>query len=64
MDKEKKTKLFLTMLISIIALLVVGIVYQFVCIKKMQRDIESIKNSASQIVCEYENNPQTFTLKY
>ncbi|MGN0798604.1 MAG: hypothetical protein ACI4L7_03490 [Christensenellales bacterium] len=64
MDKEKKTKLFLTMLISIIALLVVGIVYQFVCIKKMQRDIDSIKNSASQIVCEYENNPQTFTLKY
>ena len=64
MDKEKKTKLFLTMLISIIALLVVGIVYQFVCIKKMQRDIDSIKNSASQIVCEYENNPQTFTLQY
>lgn len=50
MDREKRTKLFLTMLIAIISLLVVGIVYQFVCIKKMQREIDSIKNPVSCIV--------------
>ena len=50
MDREKRTKLFLTMLIASISLLVVGIVYQFVCIKKMQREIDSIKNPVSCIV--------------
>ena len=55
MDREKRTKLFLTMLIAIISLLVVGIVYQFVCIKKMQREIDSIKNSASCIVYQEED---------
>ena len=55
MDKEKKTKLFLTMIITIIALLLVGIIYQFVCIKKMQREINSLK-STTQIVATYEGN--------
>ncbi len=53
MDKEKKTKLFLTMIITIIALLIVGIIYQFVCIKKMQREINSLK-STTQIVAIHE----------
>ena len=55
MDREKRTKLFLTMLIAIISLLVVGIVYQFVCIKKMQREIDSIKNPACCIVNQEED---------
>ena len=55
MDREKRTKLFLTMLIAIISLLVVGIVYQFVCIKKMQREIDSIKNPVSCIVYQEED---------
>lgn len=53
MDKEKKTKLFLTTIIAIIALLIVGIIYQFVCIKKMQREIDSIKSPTTQITATY-----------
>ena len=52
MDKEKRTKLFLTMLIAIIALLVVGIVYQFVCIKKMQREIATLKDSSACVAVQ------------
>lgn len=52
MDKEKRTKLFLTMIIAIIALLVVGIVYQFVCIKKMQREIETLKDSSTCVAVQ------------
>jgi cell division protein FtsL len=62
MDKEKKTKLFLTMIITIIALLIVGIVYQFVCIKQMQREIESLKTT-TQITAEYKENLNQFFVK-
>lgn len=64
MDKEKKTKLFLTMIIAIIALLLVGIIYQFVCIKKLEREINSLKSPTTQIVATYEENTSNLLENY
>jgi cell division protein FtsL len=50
---NKKSKMLLGLIIAIIAILLVGIVYQFVCIKKLQRKIDEYENA--QIVANIEN---------
>ncbi len=45
-DKNnRKTKLILGMIIAIIIILLVGIVYQFVCIKRLQSQIDQLTNA-------------------
>ncbi len=60
MDKnDKKTKLFLGMILAIIVILIIGIVYQFVCIKKLQHKIDQYENATNACIssiCLIENN--------
>ncbi len=53
---NKKTKLILSMIIAIIVVLLIGIIYQFVCIKRLEKQIEDL-NSAShfEYVIDEEN---------
>ena len=45
-DKNnRKTKLILGMIIAIIIILLAGIVYQFVCIKRLQSQIDQLTNA-------------------
>lgn len=44
-NNEKKNKLILGMIFAIIVLLVAGIVYQFVYIKKLERQIQSYESA-------------------
>jgi len=46
---DKHPKLFFVMLVAIISLLVAGIVYQFVHIKKLEKKIEEANSSQIQI---------------
>ena len=40
-EKKKKTKRLIIMMIAIITILFIGIVYQFVVIKKLQKQVDS-----------------------
>ena len=44
-NNEKKNKLILSMIFAIIILLVAGIVYQFVYIKKLEKQISVYENA-------------------
>ena len=50
---DRHSKLFFIMLISIIVLLAVGIVYEFVYIKKLERKIDEAQSSQIEIFDEY-----------
>ncbi len=44
--RDRKTKLFLGMVIAIIAVLLIGVIYQFVLIKRLEKQINE-SNTAS-----------------
>ncbi len=58
---NRKTKLILGMIIAIIIVLLVGIIYQFIYIKKLERQIESSNNSSYEYVINLSN--QRFSYK-
>jgi len=60
-NNKRKTKLIIVMLIAIITVLLAGIVYQFVVIKKLENKIENNTNSCVKVV---ENNNTNEFLKY
>ncbi|MBR4003305.1 MAG: hypothetical protein IKI95_04535 [Clostridia bacterium] len=60
-NNKRKTKLIIVMLIAIITVLLAGIVYQFVVIKKLENKIENNTNSCVKVV---ENNHTNEFLKY
>ncbi len=43
---NKKSKLILGMIIAIIVLLLAGIIYQFICIKRLERQIDNLETSS------------------
>ena len=50
---EKQSKLLFIAIIAIIAILVVGIIYQFICIKTLEAQLRDAQNASSfQIVQE------------
>ena len=53
-NNKRKTKLMLFTVIAIIAVLFAGIVYQFIVIKKLEKQIE--ENSASYSILVENNN--------
>lgn len=53
---NRKTKLILGMIIAIIIVLLVGIIYQFIYIKKLERQIESSNNSSYEYVINLSNH--------
>jgi flagellar basal body-associated protein FliL len=60
-NNKRKSKLIMFMLIAIIAVLFAGIVYQFIVIKKLQKQVE---NNPSAYVCVVENESTSEFLKY
>lgn len=60
-NNKRKTKLIIVMLIAIITVLLAGIVYQFVVIKKLENKIENNTNSCVKVV---ENKHTNEFLKY
>ena len=60
-NNKRKTKLIIVMLIAIITVLLAGIVYKFVVIKKLENKIENNTNSCVKVV---ENNNTNEFLKY
>lgn len=48
-QNSKKNYLIFALLIAIIAVLLVGVIYQFVCIKNMERQLEE-KNTSSIVL--------------
>ena len=52
-NNKRKSKLIMFMLIAIIAVLFAGIVYQFIVIKKLEKQID---NNPSSYICVVENN--------
>jgi len=60
-NNKRKTKLIIVMLIAIITVLLAGIVYQFVVIKKLENKIKNNTNSCVKVV---ENNHTNEFLKY
>ena len=60
-NNKRKTKLIMVMLIAIIAVLFAGIVYQFVVIKNLQKQVG---NNTSAYVCVVENESTNENLKY
>lgn len=60
-NNKRKTKLIMFMLIAIIAVLFAGIVYQFVVIKKLQRQVE---NNPSAYIQVFENKNTNEYMKY
>lgn len=51
--KDKKTKLLLGMIIAIIVILLVGIIYQFVCIKRLQKKIDQYESTSASVLVDY-----------
>lgn len=48
MDKnDKKSKMLIGMIVAICAILLVAIIYQFVCIKRLQRKIAEYESSGT-----------------
>ena len=60
-NNKRKSKLIMVMLIAIISVLFVGIIYQFILIKKLQKQVE---NNPSASVCVVENESTNEFLKY
>lgn len=48
-NNKRKTKLVVATIIAIIVLLLVGIVYQFVCIKRLERQIDDIEGQLATV---------------
>ena len=52
-NNKRKSKLIMFMLIAIIAVLFAGIVYQFIVIKKLEKQVNS---NTSSYICVVDNN--------
>lgn len=67
-NNKKKSQLIFITVIAIIALLLVGVIYQFVCIKKMERQIDDLQSQLSISSTSSEGNKticfKTFDKKY
>ncbi len=56
LDNNKKSKLLMYIVIATIALLLVGVIYQFVCIKQLEHRVNNLEASVQIELRQYNIN--------